>query len=221
MNTSLEKDCYGIPEIYYSIAETTTCRNYNVGDIVFVPKFKYENGNDGTNHLFVIIERNNYAVSLDYFCMLISSNIKKLRYSKNVNITKNNLNDLQKDSIVKTDYIYIIEQDMISFRIGNVPKENIKFYKEYCNEYDKTSKKIKKYIAEEKSLLDQEYSLIEQLSEIRKEKKLSQRQLADIIGMKQPMLANIEKKKNSPQLNTLLNILDSLGYTIEYKEKDK
>ena len=69
--------------------------------------------------------------------------------------------------------------------------------------------------------MDQEYSLIEQLSEIRKEKKLSQRQLADIIGMKQPMLANIEKKKNSPQLNTLLNILDSLGYTIEYKEKDK
>ena len=81
MNCFLEKDCYGIPEIYYSVAETTTCRSYNVGDIVFVPKFKYEDGSNGINHLFVIIEKNNYAIPLDYFCLLISSNIKKLRYS--------------------------------------------------------------------------------------------------------------------------------------------
>ena len=221
MKYFLEKDCYGIPEIYYSVAETTTCRSYNVGDIVFVPKFKYEDGSNGMNHLFVIIEKNNYAIPLDYFCLLISSNIKKLRYSENIGIMKDNQNNLQKDSIIKTDYVYIIEEDMISFKIGSVPEENIIFYKEYCNEYDKTSRKIKKYIDEEKSLLDKEYNLIERLSEIRKEKKLSQRQLAEIIGMKQPMLANIEKGKNSPQLNTLLNILDSLGYTIEYKEKDK
>lgn len=221
MNEYIAKDCYGIPEIYYSIAETTTNRNYNIGDIVFVPKFQYENGSNGSNHLFVIIEKNNYAIPLDYFCLLISSNIKKLRYKENISISKDKLNNLQKDSIIKTDYIYIIEQDIISFRVGIVPEENIEFYKKYCQKYDKTIQKIEKYMEEEKSLLDQEFSLLEKISELRKEKKLSQRQLASIIGMKQPMLANIEKGKNSPQLNTLLTILDSLGYTIEYKEKDK
>lgn len=221
MNEYIEKDCYGIPEIYYSIAETTTNRNYNVGDIVFVPKFQYENGSNGSNHIFVIIEKNNYAIPLDYFCLLISSNIQKLRYKENISISKDKFNHLQKDSIIKTDCIYTIEQDMISFRVGMVLEENIEFYKEYCQKYDKTSQKIQKYTEEEKSLLDQEFSLLEKLSELRKEKKLSQRQLASIIGMKQPMLANIEKGKNSPQLNTLLTILDSLGYTIEYKEKDK
>lgn len=221
MNNFIENDCYGIPEIYYSIAETTTCRNYNIGDIVFVPKFQYEDGSNGKNHLFVIIEKDNCAIPLDYFCLLISSNIKKLRYKENISITKDKLNNLQKDSIIKTDYIYTIEENLISFRVGMVPKENIEFYKEYCCKYDKTSQKIKKYCEEEKSLLDQEFSLLEEISKLRKEKKLSQRQLASIIGMKQPMLAKIEKGKNSPQLNTLLNILDSLGYTIEYKEKDK
>ena len=39
--------------------------------------------------------------------------------------------------------------------------------------------------------------------------------------MKQPMLANIERGKNSPQLNTLLTILDSLGYTITFEEQKK
>ena len=28
---------------------------YEIGDIVFVSKYKYENGKDGNNHLFVII----------------------------------------------------------------------------------------------------------------------------------------------------------------------
>ena len=32
---------------------------YEIGDIVFVSKYKYENGEDGNNHLFVIISNDN------------------------------------------------------------------------------------------------------------------------------------------------------------------
>ncbi len=212
---------FGIPEIYYAVEESTTKRNYKVGDIVFVPKFQYEDKRLGKDHLFVIIKKNNYAIPLDYFCLLISSNLNKLKYSQNVLLKKDTDNNLDKDSIVKTDYLYVIDGDMISFRIGCVPKENIEFYKQYCNQYDKNTIKINKYIEKEKNIIEKEFELLEEISKLRNNKKLSQRQLASIIGMKQPMLAKIEKGKNSPQLNTLLNILDSLGYTIEYKEKDQ
>ena len=37
---------------------------YNVGDIVFVKEYLYKNGKKGTNHLFVIIEKDNYAVPI-------------------------------------------------------------------------------------------------------------------------------------------------------------
>lgn len=212
---------FGIPEIYYAVEESTTKRSYRVGDIVFVPKFKYEDGKLGKNHLFVIIKKNNYAIPLDYFCLLISSNLKKLKYSQNFLLKKDFENNLDKDSIIKTDYIYVIDGDMISFRIGSVPRENIEFYQQYCNQYNEDSIKINKYIEKEKSIIDKEFELLENISKLRNDKKLSQRQLASIIGMKQPMLAKIENGKNSPQLNTLLSILDSLGYTIEYKEKDQ
>lgn len=37
----------------------------------------------GTNHIFVIIEKDNYAVPIEYFTMLISSHLDKLKFSTN------------------------------------------------------------------------------------------------------------------------------------------
>ena len=61
--------------------------------------------------------------------MLISSNIKKLKYESNKLLEKDEKNQLNKDSIVKTDVIYKIANDQILFKIGEVDQENIEEYK--------------------------------------------------------------------------------------------
>lgn len=71
------------------------------------------------------------------------------------------------------------------------------------------------YINKEKSLIDFEYKIIEMISEVRKEKGISQRALCKMINMKQPYLVKIENKKVSPSLNTLLKIITALDLEIK------
>lgn len=203
----------------YLVKETTPAYNISIGDIVFVENFSYQNDQAGKNHLFVIIEEDNTAVALDYFGLLISSQLAKLKYKENILLKKATNNNLKKDSLVKTDYLYKFTPNMISYKIGSVTNEQITLFKECLKTNYENKKKIEEYIIEEKSILDKEFELLQELSKLRKEKNLSQRDLADLLQIKQPMLAKIEKHKNSPQLNTLLKILDSLGYTIEFKKK--
>ena len=103
---------------------------YSVGDIVFVNEYTYDDGNKGKNHLFVIIEQNNLAVPIENFGMLISSNLKKLKYNSNKFIEKNSINGLEKDSLVKTDVIYKISNSQILFKIGEVTQSKVEEYKE-------------------------------------------------------------------------------------------
>ena len=77
---------------------------------------------------------------------------------------------------------------------------------------------LNSYQEKEKRILDIEIELIDELSRLRKEKQLSQKELCEIIGFKQPTLAKIEKRKNSPQLSTLIKILDALDFHIEFKK---
>ena len=81
---------------------------YEIGDIVFVKEYTYSNGKIGNNHFFVIIDQNNTAVPIENFGMLISSNLEKLKFKANILLEKDNVNNLHKDSIVKTDVIYKI-----------------------------------------------------------------------------------------------------------------
>ena len=108
--------------------DTETYGEYNIGDIVFVEKYLYKNGRAGKNHLFVIIEKDNYAVPIEYFAMLISSHLDKLKYDSNVLLLKDSLNNLKRDSIVKTDTIYKIKNENIKFRIGVVEESTVKEY---------------------------------------------------------------------------------------------
>ncbi|MBQ6992449.1 MAG: type II toxin-antitoxin system PemK/MazF family toxin [Clostridia bacterium] len=101
---------------------------YNVGDIVFVEKYTYKNGNEGSRHLFVIIEKDNYAVPIEYFSMLISSHLEKLKFNKNKLLLKDELNNLKRNSIVKTDAIYKITNENIVFKVGEVTKETVQEY---------------------------------------------------------------------------------------------
>lgn len=117
---------------------------------------------------------------------------------------------------------YIQEEKKMKKRLIKNDEEN-----QYSMKKEMSHKNYKKifedkdqYINRNKKILDKEYELIEKLSKIRHEKKLTQRQLAELTGIKQPRLASIEKGKNSPQLNTLLQILNSLGYTIDFKRID-
>ena len=96
-----------------------------------------------------------------------------------------------------------------------------KYIKDEKNRIDKEYEMIEElnaYQEHEKILLDMEMDLINELSRLRKEKQLSQKELCEIINFKQPTLAKIEKRKNSPQLSTLIKILDALDYHIEFKK---
>ena len=102
---------------------------YNVGDIVFVRKYNYNDGSVGSNHLFLIIE-DNYVINMDYFCLLISSQLDKLKYNTNLFLAKDSKNKLKKDSIIKLNNIYRIENEDILFKVGEVTKEKINMYRD-------------------------------------------------------------------------------------------
>ena len=102
---------------------------YEIGDIVFVKEYTYSDGKMGSNHFFVIIDQNNTAVPIENFGMLISSNLEKLKFKANILLEKNNVNNLHKDSIVKTDVVYKILNEQILFKIGKVDDEKIEEYK--------------------------------------------------------------------------------------------
>lgn len=59
-----------------------------------------------------------------------------------------------------------------------------------------------------------EVSLIGKMIEAREAKGISQRELAELSGVKQPAIARIESMKTTPQIDTLLKVLAPLGYTL-------
>lgn len=60
-----------------------------------------------------------------------------------------------------------------------------------------------------------ESNLIQDLIKRRQEKGLSQKELANRIGIKQPQLSRIESGKQSPTLRTICLICDALGCSIK------
>lgn len=96
--------------------------------------------------------------------------------------------------------------------------EYIKQEQERINIEYSLIEELNSYQEKEKRILDIEIELIDELARLRKEKQLSQKELCEIINFKQPTLAKIEKRKNSPQLSTLIKILDALDYHIEFKK---
>ncbi len=102
---------------------------YEIGDIVFVREYSYPSGEKGKNHFFVIIDQDNTAVPIENFGMLVSSNLNKLKFKANKLLEKDKQNNLDKDSLVKTDIIYKIPTEQILFKIGIVSYEKIEEYK--------------------------------------------------------------------------------------------
>lgn len=80
-------------------------------------------------------------------------------------------------------------------------------FSDYFNDETKVSK-------EDRAMIEFETDLIGKMIELREEKGLTQRELSNITGLKQPAIARIEKMQTTPQLKTLLKFLTPLGYKL-------
>ncbi|MDE7120828.1 MAG: helix-turn-helix domain-containing protein [Oscillospiraceae bacterium] len=57
-------------------------------------------------------------------------------------------------------------------------------------------------------------ALIGEIVKARQEKGISQKKLEELSGVKQPIIARMEKGSTSPQLETVLKVLAPLGMTL-------
>lgn len=62
---------------------------------------------------------------------------------------------------------------------------------------------------------DKENELIDEIVNIRKERKISQSHLAKLTGNKQQAISRIEKKEHSPSLRLFYSIVNALGYDLK------
>lgn len=61
---------------------------------------------------------------------------------------------------------------------------------------------------------DLRVALIGELIKARQERGLSQKKLEELSGVKQPVIARMEKGQTSPQIDTILKVLAPLGKTL-------
>jgi transcriptional regulator with XRE-family HTH domain len=67
---------------------------------------------------------------------------------------------------------------------------------------------------EEDEIINLEKSLINAVVEAREQSGLTQKQLSELCGIKQPVIARLESAAHSPQINSMIRILKPLGYTL-------
>ena len=67
----------------------------------------------------------------------------------------------------------------------------------------------------------EEYKLIGEMIQLRKQKKITQAQLSVLTGSRQQVISRIEKKENTPSLGMFCRILDALGYELKIVKKAK
>jgi ribosome-binding protein aMBF1 (putative translation factor) len=67
---------------------------------------------------------------------------------------------------------------------------------------------------EERSASDLRVAMMIELANARAEKGISQKKLEAMSGVKQPVIARMEKGYTSPQLDTVLKVLAPLGKTL-------
>lgn len=82
--------------------------------------------------------------------------------------------------------------------------------------------KVKNNSEVKKQIIDMEYSLIAEFIQLRKDAHLTQQEIANQSEVIRTTVARIENKMNSPQVRTMLQILEPLGYTLKIEKiKDK
>lgn len=89
----------------------------------------------------------------------------------------------------------------------NINGEKFTTFSDYLNDKSKVSEA-------ERAQIEFETTLIGKVIEAREAKGLSQRELAEISGVKQPAIARLESMRSTPQIDTLFKVLSPLGYTL-------
>ncbi|MCD8016971.1 MAG: helix-turn-helix transcriptional regulator [Oscillospiraceae bacterium] len=70
------------------------------------------------------------------------------------------------------------------------------------------------FTPEEIAASDLRVAIIGELIKARQEKGISQKKLEELSGVKQPVIARMEKGSTSPRLDTVLKVLAPLGKTL-------
>lgn len=78
--------------------------------------------------MFVIIDKDNTAIPIEYIGMILSSQINKIKFESNKLIKKDNEDNLNKDSIIKTDTVYKLSDKQILFKVGRIEEYKRNFY---------------------------------------------------------------------------------------------
>lgn len=81
--------------------------------------------------------------------------------------------------------------------------------------------KVENYIKKEKMISEMEYKLITEFIKIRKDANLTQQDIANQSKVIRTTIARIENGMNSPQIKTMLQILEPLGYTLKIEKIKK
>lgn len=89
----------------------------------------------------------------------------------------------------------------------NINGEKFTTFSDYLNDKSKVSEA-------ERAQIEFETALIGKVIEAREAKGLSQRELAEISGVKQPAIARLESMRSTPHIDTLFKVLSPLGYTL-------
>jgi len=90
--------------------------------------------------------------------------------------------------------------------VSDMAIENtIKTYDEYMKTLDPV----------DRERINCKISIMSKIIDVRKQKGLSQKELASMVGMKQPAIARLENLRTVPTVDTLIEILHPLGYTLE------
>jgi predicted transcriptional regulator len=87
----------------------------------------------------------------------------------------------------------------------------MKRHREYIREQIKKNPKFADDLAE----ADREVAIAVELAKLRERRGLSQTQLAQLAGMKQPQVARLESGAYFPAIGTLIRLLAALGGKIE------
>ena len=74
---------------------------------------------------------------------------------------------------------------------------------------------------EDEEIINLEKELIFAIVEARQESGLTQKQLAELCGVKQPVIARLENAVHSPQVNSIIKILKPLGYSLTIVKDEK
>jgi len=74
---------------------------------------------------------------------------------------------------------------------------------------------------EEEEVINLEKSVIAAIVNAREQSNLTQKQLSELCGVKQPVIARLESAVHSPQINSIIKILNPLGYTLAVVKKEE